>query len=234
MVDFLNGLHGCLLVLANEPPDIIQIPVWVDHGKEGNALVEFLGGFHAKDLFTLLIALFTLLIALAALGVGMINFLFVRRKDRMIQTYAFLNEWRDPEFYEFTRYIRDTFKKELTSRKISGGFRNLPVEEAKKLRRVTHFLDYAGRAMQTGVVDNRIILTTIGEPALQLWKILGGLVAQERELMKKEILAGGRPTKAYRQRWQGGFEHMAEEARVFQQRKAYKDSVYKGDIYEPD
>lgn len=172
----------------------------------------------------------TLIVASTVMVVGIRNFLFSRRKDTTIQTYVFLNEWRSPDFYQLTRFIRGDFASTLTKSKAALGFRGLSEEEAAKLRRVTHFLDYAGRAMQTGVINKRILLTTIGEPVLILWQILGPLIIRERELMADELSNLGRPKKAYRQRWQGGFEHMAEEARRFRQPRAIRDKRYMGQL----
>jgi hypothetical protein len=175
----------------------------------------------------------TLLISIAAFCVSMAVLFINRKKDRVIQTYVFLNEWRSPEFHAITLYIRGDFKKSLDLTKISGGFRGLKDEEAKRLRTVTHFLDYLGRALESGLLHEAVLLTTIGDPVIELWRILGPLIISERNMKKAERFHQGLPLEGYRQVWQSGFEHLAERARNFLHKHRIKELSFKGELYSP-
>ncbi len=180
----------------------------------------------------------TIILSVLALIVSASSFLIPyttgRQRDRITQTFAFLNEWRSAEYTTARDSIFKTIEPKLKDPDlVSKGLDGLEPEEKQLVRRVAHLLEYAGTAMALGFIDERLVIIEIGDPVERLWRILGKLVYAERAIREEKDRNSpfASPTR-YKAVYQAGFEHLAERVRIFPKARRLQFSAYRWDATE--
>jgi hypothetical protein len=182
------------------------------------------------EAFKYLLTALGLILSAASFLVG---FLTARRKDRITQTFLFLNEWRSKEYTAARDYVFEVVAPKLTDEAIARGLRGLDPEDALQVRNVSYLLDYAGTAMVLGFIDDKLLLIVIGDSVQKLWRVLGRLIVAERGIRKEGVTDRDATAYQYENDYLAGFEHIAERARTLNEKGTFRFSRYRGALPEP-
>src|ERR1700760_683049 len=146
------------------------------------------------DAFKYILTIFGLIISASSFLVG---FRAAQRKDRITQTFLFLNEWRSAEYTAARDYVLEVVQPKLTDDVIKDGLRGLDAEDALRVRNVSYLLDYAGTAMVLGFIDEKLLLVVIGDSVQKLWRVLGRLITAERMVRARTATTQDRESRTY-------------------------------------
>ncbi|MEV0178429.1 hypothetical protein AB0I54_03850 [Streptomyces sp. NPDC050625] len=105
-------------------------------------------------------------------------------------------ETRQPDFSRAIEYIKSDLAREHSP---EFGYRRLPDEPLRHVRRVSLFYDDVGKLVAHGVVDERLIIGSYGPNIINMWNVLAPYIYRERELTTKAMIY---------------FEDLAHRARV--------------------
>ncbi|MFF4550416.1 hypothetical protein [Streptomyces sp. NPDC001435] len=105
-------------------------------------------------------------------------------------------ETRQPDFSRAIEYISSDLARQYSP---ELGYRRLPEEPLRHIRRVSLFYDDVGKLVAHGVVDERLIIGSYGPNILNMWDVLAPYIYRERELTTKAMIY---------------FEDLAHRARV--------------------
>lgn len=163
----------------------------------------------------------------AAITISIFVFWENRRRNVVERTFDFLNEWREPSFFEMAAQLQDkSFYEGVTQLELEKGISCLGQDREKKFRTVSHFMDYLGAAAQNGILDETLLFSAISGSIENLWKMMGPIIEAER---KKR--ASDPKNKDRSWRYQIGFEHLAEKSRRFRQDGRYLEMwKYRGQL----
>jgi hypothetical protein len=93
-------------------------------------------------------------------------------------------EFRSTEFKKHMIYIMTELNKEHDPAKT--GYRYLPEPAAKHVQPVSHFFDNLGILIASKAIDEKLIISFVGESAESAWSILEPYIQQERDIRKGE------------------------------------------------
>lgn len=94
-------------------------------------------------------------------------------------------ETREPEFSKAIEYISTRLTAEHPS---DQGYRALPSEVKRDIRRVSLFYDDVGKLVAHGVVEESLIIGSYGLNIVNMWDVLAPYIYKERILTAKAML----------------------------------------------
>ncbi|MCZ7458917.1 DUF4760 domain-containing protein [Streptomyces sp. WMMC940] len=94
-------------------------------------------------------------------------------------------ETRDPDFSRAIEYISHDLAREYPP---DNGYRRLPPEVRKHVRRIGLFYDDVGKLVAFGVVDERLVIGSYGVNIVAMWDALSPYIHRERALSTKSML----------------------------------------------
>ncbi|MCB5168805.1 hypothetical protein LG634_28790 [Streptomyces bambusae] len=149
---------------------------------------------------SLALNLLAVLVALAALGTSVA---VAQRQLRLAQNSNVLPivielfwETREAEFSQAIAYISTRLRAEHSP---EDGYRRLPPEPLRHIRRVSLFYDDVGKLVAHGVVDEELVIGSYGLNIVSMWRVLAPYIYRERALTTPAMLY---------------FEHLAARARA--------------------
>ncbi|MGW7208845.1 DUF4760 domain-containing protein [Streptomyces sp. NPDC054837] len=138
---------------------------------------------------SLALNLVAVLVAVTALATSMA---VSRRQLRLAQNSNVLpiviqlfRETREPEFSKAIEYISTRLAAEHPS---DQGYRALPSEVKRDIRRVSLFYDDVGKLVAHGVVEESLIIGSYGLNIVNMWDVLAPYIYKERILTTKAML----------------------------------------------
>jgi hypothetical protein len=94
-------------------------------------------------------------------------------------------ETRQPDFSRAIEYIKWDLGRQYSP---ESGYRRLPDEPLRHIRRVSLFYDDVGKLVAHGVVDERLIIGSYGPNIIQMWDVLAPYIYREAELTTKAMV----------------------------------------------
>ncbi|MFF0206209.1 hypothetical protein [Streptomyces sp. NPDC005017] len=94
-------------------------------------------------------------------------------------------ETRQPDFSRAIEYIKTDLAREQSP---EFGYRRLPEEPLRHVRRVSLFYDDVGKLVAHGVVDERLIVGSYGPNIINMWEVLAPYIYRERELTSAAMI----------------------------------------------
>jgi len=174
--------------------------------------------------------------ATAAVLISIISIILTRKYNRrqvdysdLTATLSFLNEWREPEFKEKQAHVQTEVKRKVSedSNFVAKGYNGLDTGDKRAVEAVSFFFDYVGNIISAGHLNKRLLFTVLARPIMDHWYVLSPLLERERNIRSKDANATVRRRfPKYEERYQAGFEHLAEEARRFSAKRALKLRKY--------
>jgi len=93
------------------------------------------------------------------------------------------SEFRSPKFKRHLYYVTQRLSKEHNSKK---GFQNLPEPARTHVITVSHFFDNLGVIVANKIVDEKLVISFMGESIYSAWQALEPFIKRERELRNSE------------------------------------------------
>ncbi|MFF3453672.1 hypothetical protein ACFYXH_04930 [Streptomyces sp. NPDC002730] len=138
---------------------------------------------------SLALNLLAVLVAAAALATSLA---MSRRQLRLAQNSNVLpiviqlfRETREPDFSQAIEYVA---RRLATEHPPDNGYRYLPDEAKRPIRRISLFYDDVGKLVAHGVVDEQIVIGSYGWNIVAMWDVLAPYIYRERELSSKAML----------------------------------------------
>ncbi|WP_141746854.1 DUF4760 domain-containing protein [Streptomyces agglomeratus] len=138
---------------------------------------------------SLALNLLAVLVAVVALATSVA---VSRRQLRLAQNSNVLpiiielfRETREPEFSHAIEYISTRLAAEHSP---DNGYRSLPPEAKRHIRRVSLFYDDVGKLVAHGVVEERLVIGSYGLNIVSMWDVLAPYIYRERLLTSKAML----------------------------------------------
>ncbi|MGI5405074.1 DUF4760 domain-containing protein [Streptomyces sp. CA-135486] len=94
-------------------------------------------------------------------------------------------ETREPEFSQAIEYVSTQLAADHPP---DSGYRRLPPEAKRHVRRISLFYDDVGKLVAHGVVDERLIIGSYGLNVVNMWDALAPYIYRERILTTKAML----------------------------------------------
>jgi hypothetical protein len=94
-------------------------------------------------------------------------------------------ETREPEFSRAIEYISTRLAIEHAP---DHGYRSLPPDVKRDIRRVSLFYDDVGKLVAFGVVEERLIIGSYGLNIVNMWDVLAPYIYKERMLTTRAML----------------------------------------------
>lgn len=88
-------------------------------------------------------------------------------------------EFRSAKFKQHQLYVLENLKKEHDP---NNGFRNLPEPAKTHVITLSHFFDNLAVLVANGIVDEKLIISFMGESIDKAWVVLEPYILREREL----------------------------------------------------
>lgn len=93
-----------------------------------------------------------------------------------------INQYRSKDFKEHINYIRD----KLGTFNVEGGYRGLPEDAREHATIVSNWFNHIGSLIIHKFIDDKFIISYIGENISEMWKKLAPFIKAERELRNFE------------------------------------------------
>jgi len=140
-----------------------------------------------------------LFISIIFLGIAIATFiitLWLNRRRNKLANYSLsltilkdmIKEFRSPKFREHRNFITSEKLKQCPT---NLGFSNLPPDAKKHVLTVSHFLDHLGCVLVANkYMDDKYIISFIGESIKHLWDILKPYINHERKKRRNPYYQG--------------------------------------------